>query len=789
MFQIDSSGVIPPLAGHELLFLFGQLFVLLLTARVLGEVARYFDFPSVLGELLAGIVLGPSILGALFPGLFVALFPPDPTQYHLLEAVSWLGLLMLLVVTGFETDLDLIASRARRATSIASASIVVPFVLGFGIAWMLPAAFLAADGNRFVFSLFIATALSISAIPVIAKILLDLGIIDREISQLTIASGMINDTVGWILLAVVAGLARGTEETAITTAGTTILFLAIFLVLSFTVGLRLVSRLIRWVDSTFNSDLSLVTTVMILALGVGTLTHALRLEAVLGAFVVGVLVGRVNRFDQGVRHVFEVITLGIFAPIFFATAGLRVDLTALTTPSILLVGAAVLGVAIAGKFIGAFVGARGAGLSNWEGIAIGAGLNARGALEIIVATVGLSLGVLTETMYTIIVVIAIVTSLFAPPILRFAIDRVELSGEEKRRLQQKERDARSFLGSVSRVLLPTRCSVHAQLAAQLLGHIGRNRDIEVTNMYVVGASKSVSDSLAHRIRRRLSKYTRSSPNPRSNGGPSATNRTKNAVAEDCLDNTTRQLSLSQEMVHNRVRPRRGTVGETVTRELHRGYDFLALGMGIADGESARKTGDGTDRNPGDGSGAGRNPVNGTGRPLFELGIEDVLRATSTPVMAVNANVDSAGGPLDSVPIRRILVPTVGTEYSRHAAEIAFEIALDCNALVEVVHVIDLRRLHELFVGEADVSEAAEIGAEIVDREAALGRQLGANVLTDVLADDNPERAVIDRATTNEIDLIVLGSELRSLSRRAFFGYHVEYVLKNAPCSVAVVSSR
>ncbi|MFB9808321.1 universal stress protein [Haladaptatus pallidirubidus] len=186
---------------------------------------------------------------------------------------------------------------------------------------------------------------------------------------------------------------------------------------------------------------------------------------------------------------------------------------------------------------------------------------------------------------------------------------------------------------------------------------------------------------------------------------------------------------------------------------------------------------------------GRRPGDGNGRPLFDLGIEDVLQATSTPVMAVNANVDSGNGPLDSVPIRRILVPTVGTEFSRHAAEIAFEIALDCNALVEVVHVIDLRRLQELFVGEADVSEAVEIGTEIADREAMLGRQLGANVLTDVLMDDHPERAIINRATTNEVDLIVLGSELRSLSQRAFFGYHVEYVLKNAPCSVAVVSSR
>ncbi len=779
MFSVDSA-VVPPLESQQLLFLLGQLFVLLLTARVLGEIARYFDSPSVLGELLAGVVLGPSILGTVAPGLFLTLFSPEPVQYHLLEAVSWLGLLMLLVITGFETDLDLIASRAGRATSIASASIVVPFALGFGIAWVLPAAFLTAGGNRFIFSLFLATALSISAIPVIAKILLDLGIIEREISQLTIASGMINDTVGWILLAVVAGLARGSGETAIATAGTTILSLAVFLLLSFTVGLRFVSRLIRWVDSTFNTDLSLVTTVMILALGAGTLTHALGLEAVLGAFVVGVLVGRENRFNQGVRHVFEVITLGIFAPIFFATAGLRVDLTALTTPAALLVGGAVLGVAIVGKFVGAFVGARGAGLTNWEGLAIGAGLNARGALEIIVATVGLSLGVLTGTMYSIIVVIAIVTSLLAPPVLRFALDHIELSDEEAKRLGSREREARRFLGSGSRVLLPTRCSVHAQLAAQLLGHVARNRDIEVTNMYVIGDEEE-SDSIRRRIRRFLSNGF-DTATLRSNGGPTSvpdagddatadasptagnTAPEATSAAKECLSLTARQLSLPEEAVSNRVRRTRGSVAETVVGELHRGYDLLALGVGTGRGRSEG------------------------GHPLFELGIEDVLQATSAPVLAVSANVEGTRPP-DSVPIRRILVPTVGTEYSRHAAEIAFDIALDCNALVEIVHVVDLRRLRELFVGEADVSDALDIGAEIVDREATLGRQVGAEVLTDVLVDDRPERAILDRARESDADLVVLGSERSSLSRRAFFGYRVEYILKNAPCSVAVVSSR
>ena len=786
----STSGVLPPLTGHELLFLFGRLFVLLLTARALGELARAFDFPSVLGELLAGILLGPSVLGNLAPTVFVAVFPPHPLQYHLLEAISWLGLVMLLVITGFETDLDLIASRAGRATAIASTSIAVPFVFGFAAAWLLPAAFLA-NGRRLVFSLFIATALSISAIPVIAKILLDLNVIEREISQLTIAAGMINDTVGWILLAVVAGLARQSGGKAVETAGITVFFLALFLGFSFTVGGRFISHLLRWVDTTLDSDLALVTTVTILALGAGTLTHALGLEAVLGAFVVGLLVGRVKRFDQAARHVFEVFTLGILAPIFFATAGLRVDLASLSTPIALFVACGVLLVAIAGKFIGAFLGARGTGLSNWEGIAIGAGLNARGALEIIVATVGVSIGILTGMMYTIIVLVAIVTSLLAPPVLRVALDRIEPSAAEVRRAEHREREERSFLGSISRVLLPTRCSPDAQFLAQLVGHIARPRDIEVTTMFVTdedGTTRGRESFLA-RIRSRLVPIA---PRPRSDGGDgnggSADSEAAgggDAVAspsiEECLSVMTQQLSLPSERTRTRTTPIHGSASDTVLTELNRGYDLLAVATN-ADASGSLPESD-SSSNPG-----------GSTRPLFETGIDDVLLRTPTPVLAVGTNGISRDDvspdrPLDPVPVRRILVPTVGTEYSRHAAEIAFAVATDCNALVEIINVIDRRRLRELFVGEADISESVRIGAEIVDREATLGRQLGASVLTDVVVSERPVRAIVRRAEENDIDLIVLGSGLRPLSRRAFFGHRAEYVLEHAPCPVAVVSSR
>jgi Kef-type K+ transport system membrane component KefB/nucleotide-binding universal stress UspA family protein len=771
----SNGGVLPPLSGEELLFFFGQLFVLLVTARALGELARAFEFPSVLGELLAGIVLGPSILGNVAPSVFLTVFPAAPIQYHLLEAVSWLGLVMLLVITGFETDLDLIASRAGRAGAIASTSIVVPFVFGFAIAWVLPSAFLA-NGSRLVFSLFIATALSISAIPVIAKILLDLDVIDREISQLTIAAGMINDTVGWILLAVVAGLARQSGERAVETAGITTLFLLAFLALSFTVGRWFVSRSLRWVDATFDGDLALVTTVTILALGAGTLTHALGLEAVLGAFVVGILVGRVKRFDQAARHVFEVFTLGILAPIFFATAGLRVDVTTLSSLDTLLVAGAVLLVAIAGKFIGAFLGARGSGLSNWEGIAIGAGLNARGALEIIVATIGVSVGVLTGTTYTIIVVVAIVTSLLAPPVLRVALGHIEPSEAERRRSARREREARSFLGSISRVLLPTRCSRDAQFAAQLIGHIARNREMDVTTMYVTeGEDTASSASLVARARSTLLSAT---SRPRGNDADEIDAGAKSTAAEGCLSVMDRQLSLPSDRTGHRTVPIRGSASETVIEELRRGYDLLAVGANFGDDDSPASPRD-----------------DGPTPPLFETGIDRVLQRTTAPVLAVSANgIRDEGGsgrdqPLDPVPIRRILVPTVGTEYSRHAAEMAFAIATDSNALVEIVHVVDVGRLRELFVGDADLSESVRLGAEIVDREATLGRQLGASVLTDVLVSEHPTRAIVGKAAESGADLVVLGSGLRPLSRRAFLGHRAEYVLKNAPCPVAVVTSR
>ncbi|WP_129112848.1 cation:proton antiporter domain-containing protein [Halegenticoccus tardaugens] len=726
--------VVEPLGHHQLLLLFLQLSILLLVARGLGVLATRFDLPAVVGELLAGIVVGPSLFGAIAPGLFQAIFPFTTEQFHLLEVVSWIGLIMLIILTGLETDIDLIVNKAEEATYISIASIVVPFAIGFGFAWVLPVEFIAAPDQRLVFSLFVATAMSISAIPVIAKILMDMDVIRRDFGQITLAAGMINDTVGWILLALVAGLAR-TGALELGTLVETIIWLAVFLGVGFTVGQRAVAWIMRWVDTNIGGQISKITTLMVLALAVGSFTHYLHLEAVLGAFVVGILVGQVKRFDYETEHTFEVVTIGVFAPIFFATAGLRVDLTALFDPIVFAVTLGALAIAVVGKFVGSYAGAKLAGLSHWEGVTMGSGLNARGAMEIIVAIIGLGLGVLTIEMYSIIVVIAVVTSLMAPPLLRWSLSHVEMSEEERERIEREKRQQQSFVASLKRVLLPTRGGANTQFAAQLLGYISREEEIEVTGMYVSDAN------------------------------------TDTDTAESRLDlvKTAWQRNQNDESAgiwRSVVREVKDSITGTVLREARQGYDLLVIGTSKID------------------------PTQASDEPLFSSVEDAVIQESPCPVMVVSSHLETEPEEtIDRVDVDRILLPTVGTEYNRHAAELAFSLARNRNAIVEIVHVVNPPQVEDLFVEQPDMEPAIEIGEEIVDREADLGRQMGAEVKTRVIVgEDEPEQEIVDLADENGDDLILLGSNLRPITQRVFFGHRTEFIIKNADCPVVVISS-
>jgi Kef-type K+ transport system membrane component KefB len=302
---------------------------------------------------------------------------------------------------------------------------------------VLPAS-LRGEGSdqRVVFALFLGVAMAVTAIPVIAKILTDMRLLHRNVGQLTLACAMVDDAVGWFLLSVVS--AAATIGVSAYQVGLSVLHLLGFLVLAVAVGRPVVRQVMRLAARSEESSPTVATAVVVIIAGAAC-TQALGMEPVFGAFVAGILVGAPRAADQVKLAPLRTVVLAVLAPIFLATAGLRMDLTELRRPVVALSGLAVLGIAILGKLAGAYLGARLSRLSHWEGLALGAGMNARGAIEVIVALTGLRLGVLNTATYTIVVLVAIVTSLMTPPLLRTAMARVAQTDEE--RLRKLDHDA------------------------------------------------------------------------------------------------------------------------------------------------------------------------------------------------------------------------------------------------------------------------------------------------------------------------------------------------------------
>ncbi len=456
-----------PLGHADLLTFWGQLFVLLLAARALGGAARRVGQPAVLGELAAGVLLGPSVLGALAPGLRAWVFPGDPVQAALVGGVGWMGVFLLLVLVGIETDLELIRRFRRTTAWVVVGSLVLPFVSGAVLGLVLPESFLGAAGGRGTFALFMATALCLSALPVIAKILADLDLLRRNIGQISLAAAMVNDVVGWTLLGVIAGLAErgsvGATDLIWSVSG-----VGLFLLVASLLGRRIVDALLREARRRrvgVGGGLSLVT---LITLGFGASAQALGTEALLGAFIAGVLLGRSRFADTEVLGHLETFVLSVIAPLYFATAGLHVDVSLLVQPEILRWSLAVLAVGCASKLVGAFAGARLAGLGRREGLALGVGLNARGAVEIVVASVGLSLGVLSASSYTAVVLLAMATSMMAPPLLRWTLHGWGGGEEERHRLAAERRMRANVLLRTERILLPSHGGPNSRLAARIV---------------------------------------------------------------------------------------------------------------------------------------------------------------------------------------------------------------------------------------------------------------------------------------------------------------------------------
>ncbi|WP_436763532.1 cation:proton antiporter [Streptosporangium sp. V21-05] len=429
--HVSLAAPVAPIAAHQLLIFLLQVGLLLLLALVFGRLARRLGMPAVVGELFVGVLLGPSFLAHVAPGLSTWLFPQDSAQFHLLDAVGQIGVLLLVGITGIHMDMGLIRRRGATAAGVSAGGLLVPLAFGVGAGFLLPATLVPAGTETLVFALFLGVAMCVSAIPVIAKTLMDMGLLHRNVGQLTLAAGMIDDAFGWFMLSIVSAMAT----TGLRAGNVLVSFACLMAVVVFalTVGRPLVRHAFRLTSRNEEDPGPPVATAAVLLVLAAAATHAMGLEAVFGAFVCGILIGSAGGIDPARLAPLRTVVLSGFAPIFFATAGLRMDLTSLADPMVLLAGLAILAVAIIGKFVGAYAGARASKLNKWEALALGAGLNARGVIEVVVAMVGLRLGILSVEVYTIIVLVAIVTSLMAPPILRWSMARVEQTAEEELR--------------------------------------------------------------------------------------------------------------------------------------------------------------------------------------------------------------------------------------------------------------------------------------------------------------------------------------------------------------------
>jgi len=430
---VPAQAPTPPIDAHHLLIFLLQVGLLLGSALILGRLAVRLKMPAIVGELCAGVILGPSVLHHVSPQVAPWLFPAETEQFHMLDAIGQVGVLLLVGITGAHIDLGLVRKRGAAAAKISGFGLVIPLGLGIGTGFLVPASMLGGGTDPLVFALFLGVAMCVSAIPVIAKTLMDMKLLHRNIGQLTLTAGMVDDAFGWFMLSVVSAMATSGVRT-----GNVLLSLVYLLgVIAFAlvIGRPLISKLFRLANRSKDATpvVATVTTLVILS---AAGTHALGLEAIFGAFICGILISEYGKPDPARLAPLRTVVVSVFAPIFFATAGLRMDLTALTRLDVLGAAVLILAVAIVGKFIGAYIGARTSRLSNWEALALGAGMNARGIIEVIVAMVGLRLGVLNTETYTIIILVAVVTSLMAPPILRIAMARVEQTEEEELRRRE-----------------------------------------------------------------------------------------------------------------------------------------------------------------------------------------------------------------------------------------------------------------------------------------------------------------------------------------------------------------
>jgi Kef-type K+ transport system membrane component KefB/nucleotide-binding universal stress UspA family protein len=728
---------VEPGAGPSEERFLAAIVAILIVSRLLGEAMQRLGQPAVIGHLIAGILLGPSFFGLIWPEAQHALIPTDPAQKAMLNGLAQFGVLLLLLLTGMDTDVALIRRIGRPAIAISVTGIAVPFVCGVVIALLLPETLLPHPEQRFVTALFLGVAMSISSIKIVAMVVHEMNFMRRDLGQIIVASSIIEDSIGWIIIAIVFGVS-GAGSVQIGSLVASVLGVAVFLALSMTIGRWLVAFTIRFVNDNFISELPVITLILIIMGLMALATAGLGVQTVLGAFVAGLLVGESPILTKQINNQLRGMITSFFAPIFFALAGLSADLTTLKSPTLAIATLALILAASIGKFAGAFVGGAIGRLSGKEALALAIGMNARGSTEVIVASIGLSIGALSQNLYTMIVVMAVLTTCAMPPSLRWSLTRVPLRPGEKERLEREAFEAKGFVAKMERLLLAVSDSSNGRLASRLAGLLAGPRGLPITML-------RVEPDLIGPIDQKVIR--------------SKDDEDMAATVKSSAEDARRQAKGDRNapLVAIKARNESAVAEKAVSREAPKGYDLLISGLDPA-----------------------KAPEGG-----FNPEIARAARAYEGPSAVVVArgvhNDDATSGRL------KILSLATGTPISRHAVEVSIELARASHAEITILFVAptgsasdasSLRR-QRMLAKRHEEAVLREI-VEIADR-------YDVRLRTKIKTSANPATAILNEAERGRDTLIVLGVSTRP-SDALLFGSMADQLLEASRRSLLFVAS-
>lgn len=391
-----------------------QIIVVVIAARLCGRLSARIGQPKVIGEIVAGLLLGPSLLGSVAPAVSASLFPP--TSLGTLKLLADVGILLFMFVVGLELDLERLRGQAHTALLVSHVSILLPCFLGVALSLTLYES-LAPPGVRFVpFALFMGIAMSITAFPVLARILEERGLTRTPLGSTAITCAAIDDVTAWSLLAVVVAIAKAQ---GVASSGFTVLMVAGFIALMWWVVGPLV-RMIIGKGASGTPSKNVLAFVLLLLIGSSLTTERIGIHALFGAFLIGVVMPREAAFRAALVQRLEEISAIIFLPLFFAFTGLRTQIGLLDDAGSWLTCVAVIAVAMAGKLGGSMAAARLSGMGTLDAFSLGALMNTRGLMELIVLNVGYEVGVLSPRIFAMMVLMALVTTFSTAPLLALA---------------------------------------------------------------------------------------------------------------------------------------------------------------------------------------------------------------------------------------------------------------------------------------------------------------------------------------------------------------------------------